>query len=358
MGKLRGLIPGILTAALLAGFAWYVLRPHEPVYQGKTLSVWLEEANEEGGSNSKAEAEAEKAIRALGVKALPVLVESVRTRSSDFVTALGEMAGAKELSFLHLPPQEGKRQLVVWAFGILGAEAKPAVNDLANLLDSKENMVAETAVQCLGAIGPEARDAVRPMVKLYQRAPRGRRGDELRIETARALGEVGPVAQLAIPVLSAATNDPDAELALIKIQQGSFLPFIERLRDTSNEKQWTRRANLIPLIRTNNEAAVPLLVAGLETTNENLHVAALRNLGFIHSQPEICVPAIIPFLKSTNAYTRGVSLEALRSFRGAAQTAVPEIERCLKDSDYTVQVNATNALRAIQPKAVAGKKKS
>src|SRR4051812_9652587 len=129
MGKLRGIIPGILTAALLAGFAWFVLRSHEPVYQGKTLSLWLEEAHD-AGNNTEAEEKAEKVIRGLGVKALPVLVESVRTRSSDFVSTLGEMANEEELGFLHLPPQRGKRQLAVWAFEVLGAEAKPAVHDL------------------------------------------------------------------------------------------------------------------------------------------------------------------------------------------------------------------------------------
>src|SRR5579872_267517 len=37
----RILILGVVIIAL-AGFAWLVLKPHEPVYQGRPLTVWLE----------------------------------------------------------------------------------------------------------------------------------------------------------------------------------------------------------------------------------------------------------------------------------------------------------------------------
>lgn len=35
----------VVVLALLGGFAWVVLRPHEPVFEGKPLSVVLNEAN-------------------------------------------------------------------------------------------------------------------------------------------------------------------------------------------------------------------------------------------------------------------------------------------------------------------------
>ncbi|EEF58071.1 HEAT repeat domain-containing protein [Pedosphaera parvula] len=354
MVKLRSFLPGIFTAALLAGFAWLVLRPHEPVYQGKTLIVWLQETYEAGG-DTKAEERAEEAIRALGAEALPVLVEGVRGQSSVFRAIVNDLGRDKSMHFLHLPPQDGLRQKVVWAFNILGARAKPAVPELARLLDPKDHDVAVTAVKCLGNIGPEARDAVREMVRLYELAPKGQRGEELRYWTALALADVGPVAQLAIPVLSATTNSPAAEFALIKIRGDSFLPYIESLKDTSNEARWNQRAMLVSRIGTNTEVVVPLLVAGLQTTNKSLHATALRALGQIHSQPEICIPAMIPFLKSTNVFVRRTSLEGLRSFGMAARPAVPEILGCLKDADYSVQLQAANALRAIEPQALAKK---
>ena len=174
--------------------------------------------------------------------------------------------------------------------------------------------------------------------------------------TALALGDVGPVAQLAIPTLSAATNDLAAELALIKIRQGSFLPFIERLKDTSSEDRWCRRAGLVSGLGTNAVKAVPLLVAGLQTSKNGIHITALRALRQLHQQPEICIPAIIPFLKSTNSHVRRVSLMSLRSFGSAARPAVPEIKGCLNDFDYSVQFQATNALQSIDPGALSRKR--
>jgi|SRR5437773_4527145 len=42
MSKCYRILTAILLAGALGGFTWFVLRPQEPVYGGKPLSVWLD----------------------------------------------------------------------------------------------------------------------------------------------------------------------------------------------------------------------------------------------------------------------------------------------------------------------------
>src|SRR5882762_6918956 len=56
-------------------------RPREPVYQGKSLNVWLDDFNS-GYENAPPEARA--AIHSMGTNALPFLLKSIRNEKSDW----------------------------------------------------------------------------------------------------------------------------------------------------------------------------------------------------------------------------------------------------------------------------------
>jgi hypothetical protein len=45
MGNKRCILVAVLLVVVFGVLAWEVLRPHEPVYQGKSLSIWLAEYN-------------------------------------------------------------------------------------------------------------------------------------------------------------------------------------------------------------------------------------------------------------------------------------------------------------------------
>ncbi len=355
MGKGRFVISAVLMAAALAGFAWLVLRPHEPVYQGKPLSFWLQEAYQSGNHQvESANTTAEKAIRELGTNAVPYLIKLAGTRYSPPRMLLGALAREPDLVFLHLPQQEYKIEMSIWAFRLLGPQAKPAVPALIHLLNEGNSWTRMDAAACLARIGPAAESAVPALLAGLQTTNINSRDyQSFRYWSLFALGEIGPAAQSAIPQLAAMTNDVSARLALMKIRGESVQGFIEQLKDMSDPKSWAEAAWLVGSMSTNAEPAIPLLLQALAKTNLGPQPAAIGALGQIHRQPDLCVPAIIPFLRSTNLNLRQTAIYAIRNFGDAAKPAVPDVLRCLNDSDAWIRQQATNALRTIDSATAA-----
>jgi HEAT repeat protein len=68
-------------------------------------------------------------------------------------------------------------------------------------------LVREHAAEALGDIGPEAKEAVPPLIEvLKDKEPRVRR------DAARSLGQIGPAAKVAAPQLAALLKDEDANV--------------------------------------------------------------------------------------------------------------------------------------------------
>jgi hypothetical protein len=353
------LLQGLLISAFLAWFAWFVLRPHEPVYREKPLSRWLDDVYRAGPyGNSQIKSDTEAGIRQLGTNALPFLLEMAGTRHTILRQGLIQMAREPDLAFLHLPTQEGTEEMAPWAFEILGATAKPAVPRLIQIVHEvdPENPRAWlrtlTAVRCLSAIGPAAEESVPDLIELFRlNRGTGNEAQSFRYSAAWALGQIGPGASAALPWLSAATNERPAQLAIVRIKVASLLPLIEKLKDTSSPTNWNDAAWLLGRMGTNAEPAIPYLIRALDQTNVTMQLTAVWALSGIKLQPELCVPALIPLLKSTNVSIRQGSIYTLRAFGAASKPAVPNIVGCLHDSDNWVRQQAEGALREIDPVA-------
>jgi HEAT repeat protein len=358
-------------AAGLGGFAWLVLRPHEPVYQGKRLTAWLEQAfhngdlwDDSGGSDT------ETALRAMSADALPTLQKMAGVRMAGWRKVWRETMGATlmimardpQWEFLHISQLEPdlKQQCAFWGFRVLRDKAAPAVPSLVRWLDDDEDRVRLDAAISLAQIGPAARAAAPALAAALQKRS-GTTGEDpfFRRITCFALGEMGPAASSAIPQLTAALADPTpevaiaAEWALLRVKGQSLSSFFARLQDTSNPTNWLAASWLIGSQGTNSTPAVPLLLSALESRNRQIQARAIGTLGQIHARPEVCVPALIPFLQASNVTLRQSSMWAIRHFGAAARPAIPAILASLNDKDAWVQVQATNALRKIAPEAAA-----
>jgi HEAT repeat protein len=355
MGKQQHLLSALVVASLLAGLAWLVLRPHEPVCEGKPLTRWLLENLDRGtGTEHPKDTHRGKAIRALGTNALPTLIKMASTRYSTWTSILGELARVKEMAFLHLPPQQGKHEAAAWALKMLGPAARPAVPALIGLLSDRNAEVRLNAAQCLAGIGSVAQEAVPALLSSFVRSNGTNSEDAaLRSATANALAEMGPNARVAVPQLAAAADEPEIALALLRIQGESLRPIFERLADTSDLAKWHRTVSLVVKLGTNAEPAIPFLIEALQVTNAAVQSQAITALGQIHLRPEVCIPALIAQLSSTNTFVRGPSARALAGFGSEAKTVVPELLRFLDDTDQRMRVTATNALRLIDPGAAA-----
>ncbi len=352
----------VLITVFLAAFAWVVLRPHEPLYQGRPLRAWLEMAPQNGWYIDPGSArQVQFGNRDLATSLLPIVVQLAGTRRTVPRMILGDMARDEGFSFLHLPPQNGKYELATWVCRVLGPEARSAVPGLVPLLRDKDPWVRMEAARCLAAIGPTAEEAVPALITAWAQATNQNLwvDNNVRAFVAEALGEMGPAAQAALPYLQAETNEL-FQLMVLKIKGESFAPFLDRLKDTSDLRRWSRTASVVGRLGTNASAAVPLFLSVLSQTNRTIpqsnltiYEQTLEALGQIHSQPELCVPAILTLLGSSNLNVRAKSLWALRGFGPAAKPAVPQLVRALQDHDHWFKREATNTLREIDPEAAA-----
>ncbi len=363
MGEKRRIIFGIFVAGLLAGFAWLVLRAHEPMFQSKPLSYWLDQAYENRCTAFPDHCpEAAAAVRSVGDAAAPILLRMVGARQTTGRQILGHFA--REFPFLHLPRNDGGGEIAAWAFGVLGPRGRPALAGLVQLLNDKDAQVRFNAARSLAGLGAAAREAVPVLIQaLNQSRGSGWQDRALREATAAALGEIGAAAVAALPHLEALTNTPAAELAIMKIQGLSLLPFMERLKDTSDAGQWIMTAKLVGGLGTNAEPAIPLLIEGLSWTNRELRQprvsmqeTAVSALGLIHSRPDLCLPPMMALLDSPEPNLRYQTLVALRGFGAKAKPAVPAIVRCIDGSAswLWIQHEGLNLLKTLDPQ-VAGK---
>ena len=140
-------------------------------------------------------------------------------------------------------------------------------------------------------------------------------------------------------------------MALIKISQGSFQLFFERLKDTSDRGKWCGTAEEVGRLGANADPAIPLLLAAFQHTNDRILCLAASD-----RRPAPSAARPLPGAAGLAAqFDEQPSPEAragaLGSFGPAAKPVAPEIARCLNDRDPWVRTEATNALRLIDLEA-------
>jgi HEAT repeat protein len=100
----------------------------------------------------------------------------------------------------------GTRYSAAYALGRIGSAAAPAMNTLRTLSDSADELMATVAVWAALKIEPgniEFFETAMPRLRKALRAE----SDLARLEAAVALGEIGPHAKAAIPILEIVEED-------------------------------------------------------------------------------------------------------------------------------------------------------
>jgi hypothetical protein len=152
MSKRRVITVFGLAAIVVAGIATVILRPGEPVYQGKPLSHWLEELGVSwpGPGGEKAT----EAIQAIGTNALPYLLRSLKASDSEGWVRLVELSRRQNLIKFPFRLADEKRDNAKRAFMVLGPTAESAIPDLAVMLKDLET--TEIAATAFFAVGPKS----------------------------------------------------------------------------------------------------------------------------------------------------------------------------------------------------------
>ncbi|MDB6023580.1 MAG: domain containing protein [Pedosphaera sp.] len=176
MEKRRRILTIALLFAVLSGFVWLILHPKEPIYQGKTLSFWLEQYYRNKDiqyltptNRIALRNEARTALVQIGTNATPYYLKLVGARISRVQERLLRSSWPYHIpwmraSYIRWVQERDRADITkkgLSGFEILGTSGAPAVPDLIRLLSTGEDVLSPDSVTyALSFIGPAATNAV------------------------------------------------------------------------------------------------------------------------------------------------------------------------------------------------------
>jgi len=157
MKRANRLVGFIAAAILLAAGGIYVFAPDELRHEGRTLDEWLEALV--GRQTSPPPEQAREALKAMGDKAVPRLIDMLHARDSKLKEQLELVARLQPWFNVSFGRASTKRAKAILAFKELGPAAATAIPDLRHALETSEN--PKDVAEALALIGPEAVPALR-----------------------------------------------------------------------------------------------------------------------------------------------------------------------------------------------------
>lgn len=312
---------GIFILALVV-LAW---PRREPVYEGKPLSYWVERSNQIEEFNGVPE-DAQVAIRAIGPKAVPFLLEWMphyERQRPEFLKALSQWVGRWfSKPSTNAPPSEYGLDFAWWALGEKGKSAIPVL--ARNLNKSPFNMrvdydVWTESAKAISYLGP---DAIAPMLTAATNmSAQGRRETWELIHNFENLGTNG---EPAVPALISWANDGEffvraavmSALGGIGRRPDLAVPvLLKGLKDT-NSMVCRDAAEALGAFANDSELVLPALIEALKSPDWDARGGALSGLGKIRSKPEVVIPLIVPHLQSPEGRAAAYALRELGSEAG------------------------------------------
>ncbi|HEV2434559.1 MAG TPA: HEAT repeat domain-containing protein [Verrucomicrobiae bacterium] len=273
----------------------------EPVYQGKPLSAWVIKVGQIEKYNGAPE-DAVAAIRAIGPKAVPFLLEWMPHPGAE-----KPVEGA---------PGWDDVDIAWWA---LGSEGKSAIPTLAHLISRPRRTVDDYSVwtesaRAISYLGP---GAIVPMLTVATNMA----GQHELWELLHNFENLGTNGAPAVPALVHWANDPDywvrdgvvSALGGIGERADLAVPVLmNALQHDSNSMVRRDAATALGSFAKNSEAVLPELIKMVKDPPDwETRAGALSALGKIRNKPEVVVPLIAPFLNDENSVLERYAAYAL-----------------------------------------------
>lgn len=375
-----GLFLGLLL--LVAALVFTATRSREPQYQGKKLSVWLEEIDLQS-SPAQNPPDVQIAIRQMGTNNLPYLLSRLRSRISPLKLQLAEFAMKQNVHRIRFHDNDQDRFAAVVAFQILGPIAKPGIPPLVKMLNESE-LHYYAVTESLRGIGT---DAIPALTNTWSHA-----NPDVRSSGFRSLVLMGTNAESAIPLLILALKDVDIDTRCIaaysmwsvgRNQPNIAIPALVKTLDDPDAPVQIAAIRALQSFGHKAQQAVPKLttflgrreLAGHATfalarivgTNESLPLVTnelvkqnpviqgflIDSLATFQSEAREAIPALIPFARSKNARLRHAAIQALLKIGAEEEVMIPILIQELAATDSMIRGEVLDALVALGPKAKA-----
>jgi HEAT repeat protein len=281
------------------------------------------------------------------VEALHSPDPSARKKAADKLAQIGPEARAATPTLLKVAkdPEREVRAVAVMALGETSQGTQDAIPELTESVKDEDAAVRAAAAHSLAEIWRKSAP---------QRNPPGRgRAAEPRREGSgnsaqNPPGKLAPpyvaLAQKAVPVLTAALQDPDTRVracaaeALAEtgpLAEPAVLDLVKLLQNDEDRDVRLQSTLALHNIGPGAKAAVPVLVGKLRSEKDDgVRVNTAAALGMIHSDPEMVVPALVEtFLNDKHPDARRCAMMSISQFGADAKLAVPLLEKALKNSE-------------------------
>jgi HEAT repeat protein len=265
-------------------------------------------------------AEAEKALQEVGLPAVPYLV-AVFGKTDSLYSKLWNKLPAITRRFLPEPfPWPIIRSQAAEVLGSIGArhrfsdgigdarttpQLRHVVRVLAQHLTDPDVHLRIAYAQALAFIGPNARDAVPDLIKMFEQG-----NAQEKVFVCQAFGAIGscPSAGQAVQTMLASLNATDKHLegALVSALGG---------------------------IGSEAEKAIPALVERLTDTDGQMRRAAVRSLARIGNLPPTMRPKLLPLINETDEGTRAGAAVALLRLDLTDSNALTVVRHCLSSTN-------------------------
>lgn len=298
-----------VAAAVLAVVV--ILLPHEPRYQGRTLTSWLQQYYDGSMMDTQQVAEARLAVQAIGAKqAVPVLMRLVMTKDDPISTYTIEESKRLKLESLEWHSAIDFQQLGIAGFEILDTNATTpsVIAGLTRMLDDPSH--AFVAVRCLVFLGPPAENSMckaltnaSAQIRQYAASQMSWVCDDdgryIKTLTRCLADSEGGVRSAAIEGIGAQTQAPDLVIPILiqtlEKHDGNIsgyaaqalagfgtnaLPIFPRLSHLVEESNfdYTARQTLRTMVAIAPAQTLPLLLTNCQSTDPHRRQAALREL--------------------------------------------------------------------------------
>jgi hypothetical protein len=142
MKRRWGIPLGLVATVTICAIAWRVAVPSEPSYQGKRLSVWLDELCKFDSFHQRSQgAEQIKAIRVIGTNAIPWLLREYRQEGSAWRWKLNQLLAKQPVFKYRFRDASDRIYRATSGFRALGEVAEPAIPQLLAMVEAKPGYV-------------------------------------------------------------------------------------------------------------------------------------------------------------------------------------------------------------------------
>lgn len=379
-------------ASLVSGLCWVAWPERVPDFEGRPLSVWLDEL-----SKVRTAEQSEKiktAVKSLGPAAVPFLVNRLHYRDSvwkkryrDFYSSrIGRWPGWM-ISRLPAPSSVNAdwiRMNAVVALGWLEMAALPAAPDIAAALSDESQSVRFFAAQLLKTLGPSAHETlpvllfslqstnasladnvIGVVVSVGQDQPETVRSlvvllagpDEVKVRVLETLSRLGRSARAAEPGINsllASTNSnvkTGAACALWEIVPARHVELFQEIEEIakSNDKKLHLLAGLkLVQMQPLTPPAGELLARLIREGNDSFRWSAFAALRKRGTDASNAVPALIAGLEAENPRVVAKAAEVLGDVAGPEQSTLRSLEKAQQHEHLMVRDAAREALTKLQ----------